>query len=160
MNALYDIELTTIDGRRQTRRLRRQTLLVVNVASRCGFTPLYGGLEALWRRYREPRPRRPGLSLRPVRPSGAGRRGEDQGISAAETYEVTFPLFAKIEVNGKGAHPLYRALKSAAPGLLGTRAIKWNFTKFLIDGRGAVVRRYAPIDKPESLARDIEALLN
>ena len=159
MTALYDIDLATIDGQRQKLgAYAGKTLLVVNVASQCGFTPQYRGLEALWRRYRDR-----GLVVLgfPCDQFGHQEPGDEAKIRnfCTENYDVTFTLFAKIEVNGKGAHPLYRALKSAAPGFLGTRAIKWNFTKFLIDGRGAVVRRYAPIDKPESLAGDIEALL-
>ena len=160
MNPLYDIDLTDIDGRTQKLgAFAGKALLVVNVASRCGFTPQYQGLEALWRRYRDR-----GLVVMgfPCDQFGHQEPGDAAEIKNFCTlkYDVTFPLFAKIEVNGKGAHPLYRALKRAAPGLLGTRAIKWNFTKFLIDGRGAVVRRYAPIDKPENLAEGIEALLN
>jgi glutathione peroxidase len=159
MSALYEIDLTTIDG--QTQKLGAyagKALLVVNVASRCGFTPQYQGLEALWRRYRER-----GLAVLafPCDQFGHQEPGDEAEIKrfCAGTYDVGFPLFAKIEVNGKGAHPLYRALKAAAPGLIGTQAIKWNFTKFLADRRGEVVRRYAPTVKPEDLAHEIEALL-
>lgn len=159
MKAIYDIELKTIDG--QTRKLgdyAGKVLLVVNVASRCGLTPQYEGLEALWRRYRER-----GLVVLgfPCDQFGHQEPGDEAEIQSFCTlnYDVTFPLFAKIEVNGDGAHPLYRALKAAAPGVLGTEAIKWNFTKFLLDRQGAVVRRYAPTDAPADIAEAIEPLL-
>jgi glutathione peroxidase len=159
MSALDDIELTTIDGATQTfGAYAGKTTLVVNVASRCGFTPQYEGLEALWRRYRD----RGFVVLGfPCDQFGHQEPGDETEIKnfCSLNYDVTFPLFAKIEVNGEGAHPLYRALKSAAPGVAGTQAIKWNFTKFLLDRQGHVVRRYAPTDRPENLAGAIEALL-
>ena len=159
MDALYDIDLTAIDGRRQKlAAYAGKSLLVVNVASRCGFTPQYEGLEALWRRYRER-----GLVVLgfPCDQFGHQEPGDAAEIAnfCTEQYHVTFPLFAKTEVNGERAHPLYRALKAAAPGLLRTQAIKWNFTKFLVDRRGEAVRRYAPTCNPEKLADAIEALL-
>ncbi len=160
MSALYDIDLTTIDG--QKRKLgdyAGKTLLVVNVASQCGFTPQYAGLEALWRRYRDRGLVVMGFPCDQFGHQEPGDAAEIQNFCSLN-YDVTFPLFAKTEVNGEDAHPLYRALKSAAPGLIGTQAIKWNFTKFLVDGRGEIVRRYAPSYKPEDLAKDIEALLN
>ncbi len=159
MSALYEIDLTTIDG--QTQKLGAyagRALLVVNVASRCGFTPQYQGLEALWRRYRD----RGFVVLGfPCDQFGHQEPGDEAEIRSfcIGKYDVGFPLFAKTKVNGEGAHPLYRALKAAAPGLLGTQAIKWNFTKFLVDRQGEVVRRYAPTVKPEDLAEVIEALL-
>ena len=135
-----------------------QVLLVVNVASRCGFTPQYTGLEALQRRYADR-----GFTVLgfPCDQFGHQEPGDEAEIRdfCRTQYDVTFPLFAKIEVNGAGAHPLYTHLKQEAKGLLGTEAIKWNFTKFLISREGAVVKRYAPQDKPEDLAADIEALL-
>jgi glutathione peroxidase len=135
-----------------------QVLLVVNVASRCGFTPQYTGLEALQRRYADR-----GFTVLgfPCDQFGHQEPGDEAEIRdfCRTQYDVTFPLFAKIEVNGAGAHPLYTHLKQEAKGLLGTEAIKWNFTKFLISRDGAVVKRYAPQDKPEDLAADIEALL-
>jgi len=159
MNALYDIDLTDIDGRTQKLgAFAGKALLVVNVASRCGFTPQYQGLEALWRRYRD----RGFVVLGfPCDQFGHQEPGDEAEIKnfCAGNYDVTFPLFAKTEVNGEGAHPLYRALKSAAPGLIGTQAIKWNFTKFLVDRQGEAVRRRAPTVKPEDLAEEIEALL-
>ncbi|MGD0640489.1 MAG: glutathione peroxidase [Roseiarcus sp.] len=160
MSALYEIDLTTLDGQKQKLGdYAGKTLLVVNVASQCGFTPQYKGLEALWRRYRDR-----GLVVLgfPCDQFGHQEPGDAAEIKnfCALKYDVTFPLFAKTEVNGEDAHPLYRALKEAAPGLLGTQAIKWNFTKFLIDRQGESVRRYAPSCTPESLAGDIEALLD
>ena len=158
--SLADIPLKTIDGRDQTvGDYAGKAMLVVNVASRCGFTPQYAGLEALYRQYRER-----GLV---VLGFPCDQFGHQEPGDAAEIknfcdlqYDVTFPLFAKTQVNGEGAHPLYRALKSEARGLLGTQAIKWNFTKFLVDRQGKAVRRYAPTDKPADLAKDIEPLLD
>jgi len=159
MTPIYDIEVQTIDGR--TEKLAAfagKVLLVVNVASKCGFTPQYEGLEALYRKYRER-----GLVVLgfPCDQFGHQEPGDEAEIRnfCNLQYDVTFPLFAKTEVNGEGAHPLYKTLKSEAKGLLGTQAIKWNFTKFLVDRAGKVVRRYAPTDKPAALARDIEPLL-
>jgi len=135
-----------------------KTLLIVNVASQCGFTPQYAGLEELYQRYCER-----GLVVMgfPCDQFGHQEPGDEAEIlSFCQTrYAVTFPLFAKIKVNGENAHPLYQALKSAAPGVLGTEAIKWNFTKFLVDRNGEVVRRYAPNVAPAELAGDIEAVL-
>ena len=151
--------LTTLDG--QTVSLSDfagQVLLVVNVASRCGFTPQYAGLEALYRQYRDR-----GLTVLgfPCDQFGHQEPGDAAQIAqfCSLNYEVSFPLFAKVEVNGAGAHPLYQWLKQEAPGLLGTQAIKWNFTKFVIDPQGRVVRRLAPTDTPASLVRHIEPLL-
>ncbi len=159
MNSIYDIDLKTIDGEAEkVGAFAGKVMLVVNVASRCGFTPQYEGLEALYRRYRDR-----GLVVLgfPCDQFGHQEPGDEAEIKnfCNLNYDVTFPLFAKTDVNGENAHPLYRALKSEAPGLLGTQAIKWNFTKFLVDGQGSVVRRYAPTDKPEDLAKDIEPLL-
>jgi len=135
-----------------------KALLLVNTASRCGFTPQYTGLEALWRQFRER-----GLVVigLPCNQFGQQEPGEADEIArfCSTRHDVTFPLSAKIEVNGANAHPLYRELTHAAPGLLGTEAIKWNFTKFLVDREGKVVRRYAPATPPADLAPDIEALL-
>ena len=135
-----------------------KVLLIVNVASRCGFTPQYTGLEAIYRRYRER-----GFEVLgfPCDQFGHQEPGDAEEIRqfCSTQYDVSFPMFAKIEVNGDHTHPLYAQLKSAAKGLLGSESIKWNFTKFLVDRDGRVVKRYAPQDKPESLAADIEALL-
>lgn len=157
--SLYDIEVTRIDGTRQLlAAYRERALLIVNVASECGFTPQYAGLEALHRKYG-----RRGLSVLgfPCDQFGHQEPGTEAEIAAfcSATYDVTFPMFAKIEVNGPGAHPLYRLLKSAQAGVLGTEAIKWNFTKFLVGPDGTVLRRYAPADTPASIDADIAALL-
>lgn len=135
-----------------------QVLLIVNTASNCGFTPQYEGLEALYQRYHER-----GLEILafPCNQFGAQEPGDAAAIGAfcQKNYGVSFPLFAKIDVNGDGAHPLFAYLKRKAPGLLGSEAIKWNFTKFLINRQGEVVKRYAPALAPEAIAKDIEALL-
>jgi len=159
LNAIYDIPLRTLDGRAETlATFAGNVLLVVNVASKCGFTPQYEGLEALYRRHRDS-----GFAVLGFPCDQFGR--QEPGDAAAiqqfcqTQYDVTFPLFAKTDVNGAAAHPLFRLLKQRAKGVLGTQAIKWNFTKFLIDRRGDAVRRFAPTDRPESLTRNIETLL-
>jgi glutathione peroxidase len=154
-----DIPLETIDGRPAALEdFAGRALLVVNVASQCGFTPQYAGLESLHRRFRDR-----GFAVLgfPCDQFGHQEPGDERTIQqfCTDNYSVTFPMFAKTEVNGENAHPLFKALKRAAPGLLGTRAVKWNFTKFLVDRNRNVVRRYAPTDKPERLAADIEAAL-
>ncbi len=135
-----------------------KVLLIVNTASKCGFTPQYEGLEALHRRYAE---RGFAVLAFPCNQFGAQEPGDAAEIAnfCSTSYDVTFPVFAKVDVNGVDADPLFEALKRDAPGLLGSKAIKWNFTKFLIDRAGNPVRRYAPTTKPEDLAADIEALL-
>lgn len=159
MSPIYDIDVETIDGRMEkVGAFAGKAMLVVNVASRCGFTPQYEGLEALYRRYRDRGLVVLGFPCDQFGHQEPGDAAQIQGFCESE-YDVTFPLFAKIEVNGERAHPLYRALKSEARGLLGTEAIKWNFTKFLLDKGGAVVGRYAPMAKPENIAKDIEPLL-
>jgi glutathione peroxidase len=160
MSVAYDFEPSAIDGSaRPLDRYRGKVLLIVNVASHCGFTPQYEGLEALYRRL-APR----GLEVLgfPCDQFGHQEPGDEAEIQSfcSTRYDVTFPLFAKIEVNGASAAPLYKWLKQSAKGLLGTQAIKWNFTKFLVDRTGQVVRRYAPNTAPEKLAADIEALLS
>jgi len=159
MASVHDFSATTLDGREQAlAEYRGKVLLVVNTASKCGFTPQYAGLEALWRQYRDK-----GLVVLgfPCDQFGHQEPGDEAEIRefCSLTYDVSFPMFAKIEVNGAGAHPLYRHLKSARPGVLGLEAIKWNFTKFLVDREGRVVRRYAPTDTPEKIGKDLEALL-
>ena len=133
-------------------------LLIVNVASRCGFTPQYAGLESLYRSHRDR-----GFAVLgfPCDQFGHQEPGDEAEIKSfcSLRYDVTFPLFAKIKVNGDDAHPLYKFLKAEKKGLLGSEAIKWNFTKFLVDRNGHVVKRYAPQDKPESLEKDLEPLL-
>ena len=160
MSLSADIPLKTIDGEARTLNdFASQALLIVNVASECGFAPQYAGLEALHRRFRER-----GFAVLgfPCDQFGHQEPGDEAAIQkfCTEKYAVTFPMFAKIEVNGANAHPLFKALKQEAPGLLGTQAIKWNFTKFLVDRQRRVVRRYAPSDKPETFAKDIEAALS
>ena len=159
MTSIYDFSAKTIDGVEQKLdAYRGKTLLVVNVASQCGFTPQYRGLEALYEKFRER-----GLVVLgfPCDQFGHQEPGDEAEIKnfCALNYNVQFPLFAKIEVNGANAHPLYRALKGMAPGLFWTKAIKWNFTKFLVDREGAKVKRYAPRVKPEAIADDIERAL-
>ena len=135
-----------------------KVLLVVNTASKCGFTPQYDGLEALWKQYGD---RGFEVLAFPCNQFGAQEPGSADQIEefCKVNFGLSFPLMAKIEVNGPGETPLYSWLKSEAPGLMGTKSVKWNFTKFLIDRQGKVVRRYAPTDKPESIAKDIEKLL-
>jgi glutathione peroxidase len=157
--SVYDFQVRTIDGREQSLGdYRGQVLLIVNVASRCGFTPQYAGLETLYKKYRER-----GFAVLgfPCDQFGHQEPGSEAEIREFCTlnYQVSFPLFAKLEVNGAGAHPLFQHLKSAQPGFLGTEAIKWNFTKFLVDQQGAVLKRYAPKDVPENIAADIESAL-
>ncbi len=157
---LYDIEVKTISGKQTTmREYAGKTVLVVNVASQCGFTPQYAGLEALWKKYQDR-----GLVILgfPCDQFGGQEPGNEEQIASfcQLNFGVTFPLFSKIEVNGKNAHPLFQELKKAAPGLLGTEAIKWNFTKFLVDKNGNVVERFGPRDTPESIESKIEKQLN
>ncbi|HRK39389.1 MAG TPA: glutathione peroxidase [Burkholderiaceae bacterium] len=156
---LQDISLQTIDGQTQTvADYQGKTLLVVNVASKCGFTPQYKGLEELHQRYKDK-----GLVVMgfPCDQFGNQEPGDEAEIQqfCSLTYDVTFPMFAKVNVNGSDAHPLFKALKKAAPGLLGSEGIKWNFTKFLVDADGQTVKRYAPTDTPASLAETIEGML-
>ncbi|MGC3982170.1 MAG: glutathione peroxidase [Steroidobacteraceae bacterium] len=158
--SLYTIEVRDIDGQSTTLAgYQGQVLLIVNVASKCGFTPQYTGLEALYRRYREQ-----GFTVLgfPCDQFGHQEPGDEAEIKnfCSLNYDVSFPLFTKINVNGANAHPLYQHLKAARPGILGSEAIKWNFTKFLVNRQGEVVKRYAPNDAPESLAGDIEKVLN
>ncbi|MCR6651835.1 MAG: glutathione peroxidase [Cellvibrionaceae bacterium] len=156
---VLNIPLTTLDHRSITlAELPAKAYLIVNVASACGFTPQYKGLEELWQRYKDR-----GLQVLgfPCNQFGGQEPGSEAEIRqfCDLNYGVTFPLFAKIDVNGADAHPLYVALKSAAPGILGTEMIKWNFTKFLVNGLGEVVERYGSATKPEDIAKDIEPLL-
>jgi glutathione peroxidase len=155
-----EFEATTLDGRPQPlAAFRGRVLLIVNVASECGFTPQYAGLEALYRRYQDQ-----GFSVLgfPCNQFGAQEPGTADEIRrfCASRYDVTFPMFARIEVNGPNAHPLYQFLKKEQKGVLGTEAIKWNFTKFLVDRQGRVVKRYAPRETPEKIAADVAALLD
>lgn len=159
MTTLYDINVTTIDGQeKHLADYRGEALLIVNVASHCGFTPQYEGLQALQSEYHAR-----GFDVLgfPCNQFGQQEPGDEAAIKefCSLKYEVNFPLFAKIEVNGTNAHPLYQFLKHEQSGLLGTEAIKWNFTKFLIDRAGKVLKRYAPTTRPEQIAGDIEQAL-
>ena len=158
MPGVYDFTATSLAGEDiPLRRYEGQVLLIVNTASKCGFTPQYEGLEAL---YRELSPRGFAVLGFPCNQFGAQEPGDARQIAefCESRYEVSFPMFAKIDVNGSNAHPLYRHLTHEKFGLLGP-SIKWNFTKFLIDRTGKVAGRYAPNVRPESLTKDIEALL-
>jgi glutathione peroxidase len=159
MTDITSIPVTAADGSQADLCAHKgKVLLVVNVASKCGFTPQYEGLEALHRRYADK-----GFEVLgfPCNQFGAQEPGNAEEIAnfCSLTYDVTFPLLGKIDVNGPNAAPIYRHLKKEAPGVLGSEGIKWNFTKFLVDRSGKVVKRYAPQTKPEDIARDIEALL-
>jgi glutathione peroxidase len=159
MAGIYDMSVKDIHGKSvKLDHYKGKVLLIVNTASKCGFTPQYKGLEALHQKYEAK-----GLAVLgfPCNQFGAQEPGsEDEIASFCEiNYGVTFPLFAKIDVNGDAAAPLYQFLKKAKPGLLGSEAIKWNFTKFLVDREGNVVERYAPNTEPAAIAADIEKLL-
>jgi glutathione peroxidase len=155
---IYDFSARTIDGKEQKLdAYRDQVVLIVNVASKCGFTPQYAGLEKLYQDYRAH-----GLNILgfPCDQFGHQEPGDEAEIASfcSLNYGVSFPMFAKVEVNGEGTHPLYRFLKKEQKGLLGSEAIKWNFTKFLVDRNGDVVKRYAPTDTPERIAKEIAPL--
>ena len=157
---IYDIPINTLDGELTSLApWSGQVLLIVNVASQCGFTPQYEGLETM---HRKLAPQGFAVLGFPCNQFGEQEPGDADEIArfCSLTYDVTFPMFAKIDVNGPSAHPLYKHLKSAKRGLLGTGAIKWNFTKFLVDRDGGVVKRYAPTDTPEAIGRDVGELLS
>ncbi|URL59983.1 glutathione peroxidase [Luteibacter flocculans] len=159
MSSIYDFSARDIDGKeRSLAEFRGKALLVVNVASKCGFTPQYKGLEELYRTWHDR-----GFEVLgfPCDQFGHQEPGDEDEIRrfCSLTYEVSFPMFAKVDVNGEHAHPLYRWLKAEKKGLLGTEAIKWNFTKFLVDREGQVVDRYAPTDTPEKIGKDLPAVL-
>jgi glutathione peroxidase len=157
--SIYDFTLTRLDGSEESlAAYHGKVLLIVNTASECGFTPQYAGLEALYRKFKE----RGFVVLGfPCNQFGNQEPGDAAAIGTfcQTNYRVSFPLFAKIEVNGENTHPLYDYLKHAARGMLGTEAIKWNFTKFLVDRNGKVIERYASATRPEELTGAIEALL-
>jgi glutathione peroxidase len=157
--SIYDFEATTIDGQPQKMdSYRGKTLLIVNVASECGFTPQYAGLQELHDRFKDK-----GFAVLgfPCDQFGHQEPGDDEQIRnfCSVNYNITFPLFSKVEVNGDDAHPLYKYLRSERKGLLGTESIKWNFTKFLVGSDGAVLKRYAPTDTPESIGADLARVL-
>lgn len=159
MADIYDFSARGIDGdERSLADYRGKVMLIVNTASKCGFTSQYSGLEKLYRDKQEQ-----GLVVLgfPCDQFGNQEPGDENEIKnfCSLTYDVSFPMFAKVEVNGSGAHPLYQYLTNEKKGLLGTTSVKWNFTKFLVDRSGKVVARYAPTDKPESIAKDIDKQL-
>lgn len=159
MSTVYDFEALSIDGKKVAlKKFKGQVILVVNTASACGFTPQFAGLEKLHETYAAQ-----GLAVLgfPCNQFGAQDAGSNDEIAefCQLNFGVTFPMMQKIDVNGAQAHPLYQWLASEAPGLLGSKSIKWNFTKFLVGKDGAVIKRYAPTDTPASLAKDIEAAL-
>ncbi len=159
MSSLYDFEALSIDGKPAHFGTQRgKVLLIVNTASQCGFTPQFAGLEALWTAYRDR-----GLVVVgfPCNQFGAQDPGANEDIASfcSLNYGVSFPMMAKVDVNGDTAHPLWQWLCAEAPGLLGSKAVKWNFTKFLVGRDGQVLKRYAPTDAPAALKKDIEAAL-
>ena len=159
MTTAHDFSAQTLDGAEQPLDAwRGKAMLIVNTASKCGFTPQYAGLEQLWRDNRDR-----GLVVLgfPCDQFGHQEPGDADEIRnfCSLNYDVSFPLFEKVEVNGAKAHPLWQWLKKEKPGLLGMEAIKWNFTKFLVDRSGKVVKRYAPTDTPEKIEKDLASVL-
>ena len=159
MTTAYDFSAKTIDGAEQPlSEFRGKAMLVVNVASKCGFTPQYTGLEALHRKFKDK-----GIVVLgfPCDQFGHQEPGDEAEIKSfcALTYDVSFPMYAKVDVNGANTHPLYKWMKEEKSGFLGTDGVKWNFTKFLIDRNGNVVKRYAPTDTPEKIEKDLASVL-
>ena len=157
---VHDYSAKTIDGEdRKLSDYKGKVMMIVNTASKCGFTPQYKGLEKVFREFRGR-----GLVVLgfPCDQFGHQEPGDENEIKefCLLNYDVSFPMFSKVDVNGDHAHPLFKYLKNEAPGLLGSRGIKWNFTKFLVDKSGKVVKRYGSMDKPESIIKDIEKLLS
>lgn len=155
---IYDFTVKDINGKEvKLSDYKGKALLIVNVASKCGFTPQYKGLEALHREYQG---KFEVLGF-PCNQFGAQEPGDEAEIKnfCSLTYDVSFPMFAKVDVNGSGAHPLFTFLKESQPGILGTEGIKWNFTKFLVDKNGEVVKRFAPNDTPEKIKKEIVGYL-
>ncbi len=157
--SIYDFSAETIKGETiSLEQYRGKVLIIVNTASKCGFTPQYQGLEKLYRKFRDD-----GLVILgfPCNQFGQQEQGSNSEISefCEINYGVSFPMFAKVEVNGDKAHPLFKYLKEVAPGILGTKGIKWNFTKFLVDADGNVVKRFGPKDSPESIRQPMRRLL-
>lgn len=156
---VYSFQAKALNGEEVSlQKFQGKALLIVNVASKCGFTPQYKGLEEIYRKYKDK-----GFEVLgfPCNQFGAQEPGDAEEIKSfcSLTYDVSFPMFAKVDVNGDEAHPLYKFLKKEEKGFLGTEAIKWNFTKFLVDKSGNVIERFAPQAKPEDLAKDIEKVL-
>ncbi len=159
MSSIWDIEVKNIEG--ETIKLsnyKGRALLVVNVASKCGFTPQYKDLELIYREYKDQ-----GFEILafPCNQFGAQEPGNENEIKSfcSLTYDVSFPMFSKVDVNGDNTHPLFENLKNSLPGIMGTKAIKWNFTKFLISKDGSPIKRYAPNDLPKDMIADIEKAL-
>ncbi len=157
--SIYDIKVKKIDGSETTlEAFKGQAMLIVNTASRCGYTPQFEGLNALYKKYRDK-----GLVVLgfPCNQFGAQEPLDEKGIQefCSLNFDVQFPMFAKIDVNGDEEHPLYTHLKSEAPGILGTKAIKWNFTKFLVDPHGNVTKRWGSRDTPQDIEADVEKAL-
>ncbi|MBN7798552.1 glutathione peroxidase [Parahaliea mediterranea] len=158
-DSIYDFTCQSPTGEaRSLGDYRGKVLLVVNTASKCGFTPQFEGLEQLYQKYRERGLEILGFPCNQFGKQDPGSNGEIMEFCQLN-YGVSFPMFGKIEVNGDAADPLYKHLKKAAPGALGSQRIKWNFTKFLVDGSGKVIKRYAPMTKPGDIEKDIDALL-
>ena len=159
MTTAYDFSAKTLDGEEQALdAYRGKAMLIVNTASKCGFTPQYTGLEKLWEKYQDQ-----GLVVLgfPCDQFGHQEPGDAEEIKSfcSLNYDVSFPLYEKVEVNGGKAHPLWKWLKKEKPGLLGMEGVKWNFTKFLVDKNGKVVKRYAPTDTPEKIEKDLDLVL-
>jgi glutathione peroxidase len=159
MKDLFSIPVKTIDGKEETlAKYQGKTLLIVNVASKCGFTPQYKELEQIYREFKAK-----GLEVLgfPCNQFGAQEPGNEEEIKnfCSLTYDVSFPIFAKVDVNGDNAHPIYKLLKSELSGIFGTEAVKWNFTKFVIDKNGKPFKRFAPQDTPLKIAKEIESIL-
>jgi len=157
--SVYDFRANTLEGKPiDLKKFSGKVLLIVNTASNCGFTPQYKGLEAVYQQFKDKGVEVLGF---PCNQFGAQEPGtaDEIGAFCERNYGVSFPLFDKVDVNGNNAHPLFRHLKSEAPGLMGTEAIKWNFTKFLVRKDGTVYKRYAPQTEPKELMQDIEKLL-
>jgi glutathione peroxidase len=159
MTTVYDFSAKPLSGEEiPLSNFRGKVLLIVNTASNCGFTPQYAGLEKLYRKYKD---RGFEVLAFPCNQFGVQEPGDAEEIKnfCSLTYGVTFPVFAKVNVNGESAHPLFKFMKHAKRGFLATESIKWNFTKFLADRNGKVIKRFSPVTAPETLASDIEALL-
>ncbi|MCG9876409.1 MAG: glutathione peroxidase [Leptospiraceae bacterium] len=156
--SIYDFSVATSSGEQSLADYKGKAVLIVNTASRCGYTPQYKGLQAIYEKYNKD-----GFEVLafPCNQFGEQEPGDDTEIKSFcdMNYSITFPIFKKVDVNGKAAHPLYNYLKQQAPGLLGLKDIKWNFTKFLIDKDGKVVKRYAPMTEPSQIEDDIKKLL-
>lgn len=159
MPGIYDIEVTTIKGEQKSLSdFQGKVLLIVNTASKCGFTPQFTGLEKLYDSYKDQGLEILGFPCNQFLNQDPGSEAEISEFCSLN-YGVTFPMFAKVEVNGDNTHPLFKLLKTEAKGLLGSEKIKWNFTKFLVDAQGNIKERYAPNTEPKAIAKDIEALL-